>query len=255
MSRVFLASVLWVALLCASGCGGPPATFRATAFHASGDHYRIRYLASGQREVLSHVWRLANYQLESPRRGATFQRFEQIDTDGDGRPDARGLMPRDDLRFEHRRDGTLLFLRTLPMPADVGERALDVLADELVQAVGSHTELEFDATGHAARARVVGTRVYSEGPVRVGGETGWMVTFDVVSLEQTVVDSAHVGARSTIVLLRPESLRWRPERRADASGRAPLLVVIAMTGRADLHDAHFDEYASLLSRLDFRSSP
>lgn len=253
MSRT--APLVLAALLCASGCGGPPSTFRATAFHADGDHYRIRYLASGHREVLSHVWRLANYQLESPRRGAAFERFERIDTDGDGRPETGGLMRRDDLRFEHRRDGTLLFVRTLPMPEDVGERALDVLADELVQAVGSHTELEFDSRGQSARARVVGTRVYSEGPVRVGGETGWMVTFDVVSLEQAVVDRAHVGARSTFVLLRPQALRWRPERRADASGRAPLLVVVAMTGRADLHDAHFNEYASLLSRLDFRSSP
>ena len=243
-------------ILLLAGCSSYGGHFRSDAFYPQRDHYRVRRIDqdSGPGGLLTTAWLLDNYRVNhgvpgDPKVGEDYRSVIALDRDGDGRTDRRARVELYDLRFVHAVDGSVLWTRTLPTSSVAAARALDVIAHDYVDRVGGGSYFDVSLSGEVTETRL-GTRIVEEGPVRVGGVDGWMVTFDVLALEQREANPLYAGNRVTMVFCRPEDALWDPGGTPRPDEGWPMLVLFALASRSELHAAHTPELLELLSRVD-----
>lgn len=257
--RWIMRAVLSSCVACVGlACAGPPVgTFTDAAFYPLRDHYRVTAVRPGG--LLPARWALDNYrvdesgQIREPKRGRQYFTQYRLDRDGDGRVDTRGRTPLYDLRYEHESDGSVIWVRTMPTPMGTAERSLEVIANDYVDHVGGGSYFTVSLAGQVSQRRL-GTRVVEQGPVRVGGTAGWMTTFDVLALEQQEASPEYAGDRVTVVFIRSEAL-WGPGQAPQHGGEWPMLLVLGLAARAELHPQHEETFYDLLRRVDLNPRP
>src|SRR5690606_9025544 len=105
-----------------------------------------------------------------------------------------------DLRFVHRRDGTVLWARTLPLSHTEEERSLEVLARDYVERAASGSAMTVDfSPPPAAHARRFGPRILHEGRADVGGQPGYYIIFEHVDLDRREAEPDSHGEIFTLV--------------------------------------------------------
>lgn len=242
-----------------AGCAPRPPSVRFGdgAFHPRRDHYQVLFLDGAGCRVAPLDWALLNYEGldgrcdRSPREGRDYTFRYQLDHDGDGRPDADSLEQRHDLLLEHRVDGTVIAVRTVPIDPTLEARALSVLAHGYLDWISGSTTTELDL-GDEIRSRTSGprlVRLVSERDRIVGGQDAYEVRFDRVDADRAEVDPAYVPERREMVLLRPGHHRWRSARMRRGSAAWPMLVVISYVGAPERLELHRADFESLLSRI------
>jgi hypothetical protein len=246
---------------CASGPRGP--YFGRTAFYPRREHYRVAFEEGGDEtcRLLSDAWILENYARDGdpcnrrPLGGVDRRIHYELDHDSDGRPDVDTIEARFDLRFEHREDGSQIWIRTIPMDPDLADRALDVLAEEYLDHLSGtalvEVELDRGVRVRADHPHVV--RVVSAENGTLGGEPAHQVTFDLLDADRVDVDPSYVPDRVTLVLFRPGEHSWWSVRRGIRSAEWPMIVVLGYSARADRWDTHWPEYQSFVGRT--RTTP
>lgn len=244
-----------LALLVLSGCIASE-TYRAHAFVPGPRHYRVRYLPGEEnaRRVLPEGWRVQGHRVDGEGRPTRpFDRGDHLlhvalDTDGDGRPDLRGRAPRFDLSYEHEEDGAHISASTIPVEPRRGRRSLAILAHDLIDGVFGRGFVELD---HQQRAHAFETRHVDEYEAVIGGAPAHLVTLEIAEVVPGRGTAWGSGTTVTLVLVRPEPWRWRPEGLASRDG-APMLVLLLYTARSDRYALHRADFDALLDRLDVR---
>lgn len=260
-SSVFAVVVLLTATWLGACGGAYGGHFREDAYYPSRDHYRVRRSmgSSAPGGLLSEHWLLDNFRVEDgeprdPKSGPDYRTTYSLDRDGDGRADRPVRAELYDLRFVHAHDGSVLWSRTMPVDRIAERRELEVIAHDYVDRVGGGNYFNVTLSGEVEQRRL-GTRIVEEGPVRVGGAEGWMVTFDVLALDQQEANPQYTGNRVTMVLVRPEGALWSPQGEPRPDEGWPMLVVLGLAGRAELQPTHTGDFLDFLSRLDMHPGP
>lgn len=239
-----------VCALAVAGCIPTPrvGTFAADAVYMVRDHYRVSYVAGGALDLLGADWTLENYETSADGVGParwTRDSTRSVSLEGE----SAEVIERFDLRLTHSSDHTMLFAQTTPLPSNLGERALDAVARELVGRVAALHAFNVDWTSEPAPEHA-DTAVRAQGPVVVDGVAGYWTTFDL-DLEGRATE------RITLVIVRP-SARWTRAPRAhapDAGDGWPMLVVFGYVSGVEHHGAHRSELEDLLRRVDFHETP
>ncbi|MGE0791076.1 MAG: hypothetical protein AB7S26_35720 [Sandaracinaceae bacterium] len=257
-STTLLAITVTLLAACRQPASG--GVFSDTAYYPARDHYRVRAhpeRSASPHHLLSAHWQVDNFQVDpsgritDAKRGPDWRASFRLDEDGDGRPDrAPATADLYDLRFIHDEDGSVIWSRTIPVDATASNRRLDVVAHDLVDRVGGSTYFRVDLSS-VGEERRIGTRLVEEGPVELNGASGWLVTFDVIALDQEEANAEYVGDRVTLVMVRPH-LRWMRDGTSAETGGWSMLTMFGLAGRAEIQPQHRGDFEQLLSRVDVR---
>jgi hypothetical protein len=235
------ALVLAVSLL--GGCTGSH-WLRPQAFVPPLRHYRIRYADAERRAVLPDGWTLVNHSQGDILHGPEWTTRQRS-------PNGHGTIERPtfDLFAQNARDGTAIWVQTIPLSVRLGARSLEVLAHQVVtDGLGERLIAIRAERGTHRETQVVSSQIVDEGEAEVSGVPAYLVT-----IQLSVVGSARAGGAIllTLVLFRPRDLGWRASRVADTSGQ-PMVVMAGFEVTRDRYDAHRPVFDAMLSRLDVR---
>ena len=218
--------------------------FDSEAFYATRQHFRVRYVPEGRgsRALLGPDWRPTSFAYADGMpveiAGSPIVRRVAVDVDGDRRPDASVSLEHD-LHFEHRRDGATMIVTTLPLDPSLGERSLDVLLHEMLDAAS-------EARASADSLQVI--RTLYEGRAEVGGASAYQAVFEGAALGAEGRVVARSSDRAFLVLVRPSAGY------AIGGRSVPMVVLFWLFARQEHFDAHVPELRSLLERTDFREA-
>ncbi|MGF1467953.1 MAG: hypothetical protein ACFCGT_17670 [Sandaracinaceae bacterium] len=246
----------------ALGCGAlRPGRFLEGSFEHEHLEYRIEGTSMG--DFLAG-WTLLNFQpgpdgSPGPSRvGPDWVYRPEVDLDGNGVVQAADPQPIYDLYFHSRRDGGVIWVRTLPLPPSRSETELRVLGTLFVNAVGQAglERAAFDDAATLASAdRAFATREIDTADRQVDGRPALQVDLEVVSAEELAHGQDARWHRARVVLVRTE-LPWSPWGGGGWSTRTTLWPVIMVVGYANLPDdfpAGLGSHEELLQRIRFRT--
>jgi hypothetical protein len=229
--------------------------FRETAFEPELEHYAISYADPSARTVVRPGWLADNFRRNQQgnlvaNTSGPFAILYNLDTDNDGTVDRSTVRPLYDLRLVHREDGTVLWMRTMPLDIQHADRSLANLARNYVEAVAGTTYVSVNFSSPMGTARTHATRIVSEMPTTLDGREAFDVTFDVIDLDQREVTPDAVANRVRIILARPD-----PSYRFMATTRVsyPVVVVIGVASNPNDFDRHVSDYDDLLSRFTWQA--
>jgi|GEM_PF-5557199 len=170
------------------------------AFVGLRDQYSIATIGP-ERKLLPAPWRLMNFQ---PRSGAAAQlpstridwvRMTWPDAQGDDE-NVRWRGP--DAVLSHVSSNGLIWVAVVPWHPSVPDRTLDVMAKNIANDVSGSAF--FDSFGSMFGKRVA-SKVLSGQVVKIGSQSGYRVTFDVVNLDQRELDENAPVTRVDLVLV------------------------------------------------------
>jgi hypothetical protein len=218
--------------------------------------FRLSYVDPERRALMSEDWSLDNWETypdgspREPREGEGWTSNLAVDLDGDGTADAHGPVPTFDLRFSHRRDGALVWIRTIPVSERVAERDLSVVAHDYVEeaAGANYSGVCFGGCVLLEESRYATTAV-AEGEAWVAGVVAYDITFDMANVDQLLLDASARSARLRVVIVRP-GYRTALDRGLRPAW-VPVVVVIGYVQVPDRFDEHVAEFEALLRRIDF----
>ncbi len=198
---------------CVAGCrGNNVGVFAEDAFYHVRGHYRVRYPHAGapRRALLpTAAWTLENFLDDErglPSRVSPSSRFWTVYSleTGGSRP-VRVRAELFDLRFVHRRDGTVLWARSVPLPSTQEQTSLQVVARDYVVRAASGSAMTVDfSPAPEARARRFGPRVLHEGRARVDGQEAYFMIFEHIDLDRREAEPDARGEIFTLVFVRPD---------------------------------------------------
>lgn len=256
-------STRWIAIasiaLLVAGCrGNIVGTFADGAFYHVRGHYRVRYAAAGagRHALLSQSdWTLENFVEDRrgmPAHVSPSDRFwTDYSLDAGGRRPARVRAELYDLRFVHRRDGTVLWARTVPLSRTDEDTRLQVIARDYVERAASGSAMTVSlSSAPEARARRFGPRILHEGPAQIDRSPAYYVMFEHIDLDRREAEPGSVGEIFTLVFVRPGATRWRSGVYGGAEW--PMLLIFGYASRPEHHETHRADLESLLSRVDIR---
>jgi len=208
-----LVSAVLLAALGAAALGmvacGPPATWAFDGHGYKHQTYGYRLLNQGQGSLLSSEWELDNLyetptkkleQKHSPDYVATYS----FDMDGDGETDRREQGFLYDLRFKHKHRDALIWLRTLPISADLREKDLRVLVQRYIDEVsGAGFEaVQLTRGSIVIREKRYAANVISRGSFTVAKHEAFESTFDVANVDEVQINPNARKTRVRIALIR-----------------------------------------------------
>ena len=248
------AAALLFVLPCVA-CASMSGRFRDDGFHDAVYGYRVRYAEPGSRSLLGPDWLLDNLVLDDrgppveDKTAPEYRTMRVIDVDADGDPEEESETALYDLRFVHRRDAGVIWLRTLPISARLADTDLRVIAHRYVEEVSGGTYFAVSLAGEPAVADVrLATTIVQEGETDVSGRLAYWVMFDVANVDQLRLDAANRTARVLVALVRP-GYYYVP----GFTGVAlPALMVIGYANAPEYFDAHSTEFAEFIRRIDLQ---
>ncbi|MBI5499963.1 MAG: hypothetical protein HY907_06950 [Deltaproteobacteria bacterium] len=247
------AAVVLVAVIAELGCATLDAQFRADGFHDAVWHFHVTYVDPSAYGLMGADWRLDNFVFNpdgSPRAektGETYWTTVEFDPDGDGVYDASREIRLYDLRFEHRRDGGVVWLRTFPVADRLAEKELRLLAHDYVEEVAGGNYFSVRFAGREAVADVrFATTIVDQAQIAVDSQAAYQVTFDVANVDQLRLDPESRTARVRIVILRPP---YSYPYQGATFAYYTTLMVIGYANDPEYFDLHVDEFEDFMRRL------
>lgn len=249
--------LLLVALVLVAGCRARElGHFGPGGFYHVRDHYRVRYDASGEAAyaLLPPEWAIENYQVGSDGRPTVANPADRYWTSflierSDGRAEIVRRSEIFDLRYVHRRDGSVIFARTVPLPSTMAERDLQVIMRDYVDRSSGGTYAAVSLFGETGvRERRAAPRVVAEGSARVSGLAAYYATVEIVDVDRHRVDPSAHGEMVTLVMMRPGRHLWR----SPGGATLPMLLLFGYAARPELHSAHLSDFTGFVSRVDVR---
>lgn len=242
-----------------AGCGGAHAV-GPSGFH----HLRLEYRVPGAGSALAgDDWVLDNYRVAQDgsvgetKRGAEYRIERRIDLDGDGVAERVGQEDAYDLLFRHRTSAASMWIRTVPLPAQLEETELRVLMRFYVEAIaGTGVTLADLGEGRVEiRERRYATREIESGAATVGGREARAATIEIADIDQLRLSADHRWQRARIVLVRTDLL-WAPARSVVGPRELrPVLLIAGYTNLPEDFDGQLVDFEALLARVDFDTYP
>jgi hypothetical protein len=171
------------------------------------------------------------------------------------------------LKFEHLVHDGVLFVRTVPISADLAQKKLTVLMDRYVEATAraGYEMVQFSAGTTIMVERRYAAVVVDKRRATLAGLEALLITLDVANLDQMKVDP-DVRAERVQLVLAHTAFRYAPSR-TTASGTTaqgmkasrtsaedyPVVVLVGYGNQPDEFEAGLAEFHEFLGRIEIDS--
>jgi hypothetical protein len=194
------------------GCATGNGAFRADGFHHDDYPYTVHYADRAGRQILPN-WRIDNYVVDDegkPGQAKTTTDYEgeqKIDLNGDGDPE-KPTVYYYDLRLLNRRNSGVIWLQTVPLPADHAERDLAVMVRDYATALaGTGFYATFANDKAEVRAKTYATKIVASKPGKMGPFDSYDATIELANVDQLKLDPAQRSAILRVVFVRTDYVR------------------------------------------------
>ncbi len=230
-----------------------PSAFGPTGYSQPDEQYRIR---ASSPKVLEGDWVLDSHHGDSPdklkpKQSDKYLVVFPVDIDGDGDVDYEHEKPLYDLRWEHAKDSTSIWVRTIPIPSKLARKDERVLLLNYIERIaGSGLEFaSYDGVVTAIASRY-GTKVLGIRELEVGKQEAHVADVEIVNLDQLEADESAPRHRARLVLLHcPTPIK------AVHQTELPAVILAGYSSRPEDFLKHVGEFEDLLSRLDLGNGP
>lgn len=259
--RLTLVFLLAAAVASFGGCvaqgGATGAYFDESGLVHSEESYALRYADAERFVLINEDWVVENFRSDGKgrpyerKRGPDYTGTLYFDVNEDGVRQEVGAVPIYDLRLRHRRTAAMMWIRTYPIPRDMGQTELDVLMRHYIDGIAGVgvSVVQLGAAGVSLEERRFAARTISSVSTRVSGHRAQDAVVDVFNVDQMQLDKATPVQRARVVLLRPFT-QWL---RATFTGRKrefPVLMVLSYYAQPDQYDHAVADFDRLLSSLE-----
>lgn len=240
-------------------CRPSVGTFAPNAFRHPEYPLHVRYHDAASQALMPADWELDNFNRFRGRlqakTGAEYETRLYADTDGDGTSDDLGTFKTYDLKFIHRRNAGVIWIRTIPIEQKHRERELRVMADGIVEsfAGGGYDLVEIEGSlRRTTTDRRYAAKLLSRGDGSLAGRDAHAITVDIANLDQRRVDPESVEARMMLVLVRSGFEFKLPG--SFGKRTLPVLLLAAYVNSPADFDASLTEFHGLLDRVVIHGS-
>ncbi|HJK93657.1 MAG TPA: hypothetical protein RMG45_10705 [Polyangiaceae bacterium LLY-WYZ-15_(1-7)] len=158
-----------------------------------------------------------------------------------------------ELRLEHVRDGSVLWVQAVPVPEPLLETAPAVLARSYVDSLaGGRWAIRLGDRGFVSRGQRWNTRLVDQLPARVGGAPAHLVMVDVAGPRLGLAAGAR-NARAAVAVVRGPS--FRTHHSGERRRGWPVLLVVGYAAAPEGFDPDLQDFGALLDALSFTSEP
>ncbi len=215
--------------------------------------YEVAVVDPRQGTLMPPDWRLDNFLYEGdgfiPKKGSDYQAVRFLDVDEDGQNDNVGTQPLYDLRFVHRTNSGVIWLRSLPLELGMKDTELRVLAERAVNSLSGGGTLLIQLSGvdyPTNRERFYAAKVRRRAQGTLAGKPAYLISADVSNVDTLKVDPTSVEQRVTLVLTRTGATHHYSR---GGDRKFPVVVVFALC--SSLVDVPTTEpaFLALLSRI------
>ncbi|MEZ4376044.1 MAG: hypothetical protein R3B07_34885 [Polyangiaceae bacterium] len=214
-------------------------------------HYQVRNLGVGA--LMSNDWLLDNYFADrrlvgriKPKPGADYRVTFHLDTNGDGLPDKRREEQRYDLRFIHRSNAGVIWLRTLPIATSLAQTEPRVLMQEFVDGMAgtAYTSVGLGKTSVLVEGERLAARMIDAQPNRVGGAEAFEAIVEIANVDQLKLDPNARRKLAKLVIIRTNF------QYGDKRGKWPVLMTAGYANFPEDFGKSLPDFDSLLSRIE-----
>lgn len=207
-------------------CRATVGEFQSGGYAHASYPYLVRYVDPAHKSLMPPDWQLDNlYERRggySVKKGADYQFRLFLDVDHNGERDDLGEFPTFDLRFTHKKNSGVIWLRTIPLERDQREKEPRVLLDAIVEGIsgGGYDVIQLEGKLYATNnQRRYAAKVVQSGEGSVAGMKAFVATVDVSNVDTLKVDPKSVEVRLNLVVAHT-SFEFKTKSRR-ASGKAP----------------------------------
>ncbi len=249
--RLSLLSAVFVAA--ASVACGPASNGAITPSGYQNAAYEYSVAALPDGNLMSPEWKLDNYYLkrkqlvekDSKDYVVTFE----LDKEGDGEYETKAKQYLYDLRFKNLvHDGTI-FVRTIPISTDLGQKKLSVLMQNYIEAIagGGYEVVQLNPQDRIVIEKRYAAAVDDQGPATLAGLPAHVATLSVANTEQLKVDPKARAERVQLVLMHTRFV-YHPKG-TNKKVVFPVLLLAGYANQPDDFDAGLVEFHQLLNRV------
>jgi hypothetical protein len=259
-SIVLVAMALGISIVTLA-CSSQTGTFNAAGFTQTKYNYTVHAIKKDG-SLLPDVWRLDNYHKKDrgglvPKVGADYEAKCFVDIDGDGKDEYVGKTFIYDLRFTHKKNDGVIWLRTVPMATDLKEKELRILALSYIDAIAAtHYEVV------QLRGRLYGTnseKAYATTIVEqttgtVAKQQAYGVKFDVANVHQLQLSPESRVQRVLMIWIKTpfvmEKLRYVSEyEEGQVEYRLPVFMIAGYSNLVEDFDGSLGDFKEFISRI------
>ena len=255
LNRAFVANLVLALLFGSMVACGPKARGSVTPEGFRSSNYDFQVTATKEGNLMGPLWKIDNlYERRGewvPKDVGDYKVKYGFDVDGNGTFETEREELAYDLRFEHLRHDGVIFLRTIPISADQGNKKLSVLMDRYVEQIAG---AGYEVVVLSAQSSVLVEKRYAaiveqEGPAKLAGLEAYMAILSVANVDQLSVDPAARKTKVELILLHsPFEYRIDSPRKSDRS-RFPTIMLAGYANQPEEFDSSLEEFHEFLNRL------
>ena len=222
----------------------------------SGGAVQYRVAADGGR-VLSERWLLDNFftdpggKLTAKDTPDYMTRFD-LDLDGDGHSEVTKAAPLYDLRYKHKQRDAVIWLRTFPVSADLGEKDLRVLVQRYVDegAGAGYEAVRRDEKRSILVERRFAAEIIEHGDASIAWMDAHWAVVDVANVDQIALSPGRRTTRVKLVLIRAP-FRYLVDRGAREPASLPVVMLAGYANLPEDFATDLPAFETFITRIEF----
>lgn len=238
------------------GCGPTSyASFDKRGFRHTEYGYSVMAMFKGQ-AILPNYWQIDNFYVDErhrplPKKGADYEVTVYIDYDLDGDVDDIGEFYTYDLRFTHKRNAGVIWLRTVPISVKLREKELRVMAQSYVESAAATYYETVQLEGelyYTSREESFATAILGQMPGSVADREAYAIKFDVANVQQLRLSPGSRKERVLLVLIRTP---YRYYKGGVSTGNTvlPVLMIAGYSNMIEDFDKWLGDFQQFVSRI------
>ncbi|MBN1654963.1 MAG: hypothetical protein JXA30_14435 [Deltaproteobacteria bacterium] len=206
--------------------------------------------------ILPNYWQIDNFYVDErhrplPKKGADYEVTVYIDYDLDGDVDDIGEFYTYDLRFTHKRNAGVIWLRTVPISVKLREKELRVMAQSYVESAAATYYETVQLEGelyYTSREESFATAILGQMPGSVADREAYAIKFDVANVQQLRLSPGSRKERVLLVLIRTP---YRYYKGGVSTGNTvlPVLMIAGYSNMIEDFDKWLGDFQQFVSRI------
>jgi hypothetical protein len=250
-SIVLVALALGISIVTLA-CSSQTGTFSPAGFTQTEYNYQVHAIKKDG-SLLPDVWNLDNYRYSQryakmlSKEGASYEATYYIDVDMDGTDDDLGKKFIYDLRFTHKKNAGVIWLRTVPMSSDLKDKELRVLALSYIEAIAATYYEVVQLGGKLYRTtseKIYATTIIEQITGTVAKQQSYGVTFDVANIHQIQLAPESRVQRVLLLLIKTPFLLEETK-----SNPLPVLMIAGYSNLVEDFDGSLGDFKEFISRI------
>jgi hypothetical protein len=244
-----------IAAVLLAGCGTQLPGVISPDGYASGRYalgVRKGYDVPAAAGLMPEGWKLDNFNDDEPKQGKAYQTTIRIDANNDGDFEQQEDGPAFELRFVHLRHAGVVWLRTVPVSADLATKDLRVLTEGYVEALagGQYETTEIDQGGASTLEKRFASTLLSAEPCQLAAQECEAATLELANVDQLKLDPKYRSNKLMVVITRTPFVYWPRMRRS----HHPVYLVAGYSNQPGQFDAGLPDFVAFLQHIDIGGS-